>query len=237
MFTALIVFAFELSTSRAAIPTDAAHAKVRACQDLRDKTFSVDTKEPYDTNQESTNTLEMDGIKIVAERHTLMAYTSSVEPDDIVSVKQMDYGVVTGIFKDRGLGIIAIGDQTSYRVKIKTIAGKAKFYYRQKLTMLYRNRCSFVTQLWGSCEIANTYFSRELSMAFASGYDHFGARRSYAFGSDSTTSVKELRIPTKGPAFYFFDVPGSGGAAFREYQGLPHGNFYFFDGNEFVDCK
>ncbi len=210
---------------------------INACRDVREKAFLLGMANEHEKNQRLAKEIIIDGIKVVADRHFLSAYINSDESDDVVSVKQMDYGEIDGIFLDRQKGIIAIGDQASYRVKVKKVSGKAQFYQWEKLPTLYRKRCGVLGQFLGECQIARAYSSKELSVAFASGFDYLGIKRSYAFGLDAVTTVKDLRIPPKGLAYYLFDIPRSGGAVFQGDVGLLRGNYYFFNGNNFLDCN
>lgn len=203
------------------------------CSAAQNKTLSVQWFEYTYSNRKLAQEIIIDGIKVISDGRLLKAYTNPNGPDDVVSVQQLDYGVVTGIFRDRGGNIIAIGDQTSYRVKIKASSGKAKFYELEELPTLWRDQCGILGLLFGSCQVSDVYFSNEIRAAFVSGFDTWGFKRSYAFGLDANT-VRELSLPDGATPVYLLDVPGSGQALFKDGRDNP---FYAFDGERFQACN
>ncbi len=207
----------------------------KAEQAINCQTLGYGTDKQHDVsapgkNQALTKIVRFGGVKIVAERQLLRAYTGSGESDDVVSVKQKDLGEIRGIFINKE-GVMAIGDQTNYFVKIKTVLGKARFYGREELPSLYRKPCGVIEILFGACQISDTFFSSELGVAFISGFDKKGLEHSYAFSPGMP--MKELGISGKDLFYYVSDVVGSGSALFK----MSTGRYYLFDGERFRQCN
>ncbi len=217
-----ITFANEKPTQNSSV-CSAAHDLVRQKHLFENK----------EKNQILPRQLIIEGVNVLSQRHVLEAYTAADKPDDVVSVKQKDYGVVIGLFFDRGGNITVLGDQTSYRVKIKTLSGKAEFHELEKLPTLYRQKCGLSEKLFGACQQADVYYSKEIRAAFSSGMDALGVKRSYAFGLGAKT-VEELSLPGDATPVYFFDIPESGYAFFKD---MYKNDFYIFDGEQFRACE
>lgn len=233
IFLPLIFFVsflfFPPAFAKATVSANAANA----CLAAHDKTLRQHLFENTDYNQKLAQELVINGVKVISDGRLLNAYTNSSEPDDVVSVKQMDYGVVTGLFLDGSGNIIAIGDQTSYRVKITTSSGKAKFHELEELPRLWRDQCGISGVLFGSCPVSDVSFSKEIRAAFVSGFDTWGVKRSYAFGLGAT-AIKELTLPEGAAPVYLVDVPDSGQALFKDFN---NNTFYAFDGERFQSCN
>jgi hypothetical protein len=196
--------------------------------------------------------LRRGAIRVVQKDIYLSAYTTRDQYDDWTSVSQPDYGGVRGVYEDRTGGLIAIGDQISYRLTVELVEGQARFGRRIAFPTLFGRRCDPVSQLVGDCQPARAVFSHELRAGLIGGFNRWGGERLFAVGLREGERETRLEAPQGGPLWYWYDVPGSGGALFSTQGRIKHffatiigsalfdyhkdDTFLFFDGVRMHSC-
>jgi hypothetical protein len=177
--------------------------------------------------------IEWNGARIIAGRHQLQARAPDGALLDTASVKQKDFGEVTGVMLDRSGAILVRGDQTNYRVRFVAGDNKGQFEGLEELPTLYRPGCTIAKRFFGACQLAGVEVSPALGAMFTQGEDHWGRTRAFAFGLEASPSVKLLTLPDGGVPAYVTDVPGVPYALFRS---TVQRRMYVFDGTAFHAC-
>jgi hypothetical protein len=158
--------------------------------------------------------LRRGAIRVVWQGDNLRAYTMRTEYDDWAGFSQLDYGGVSGVYEDRTGGLIAIGDQTSYRVTVDLVEGRAHFGPRMEFPALSGQPCGLLSRLDGTCWPAQAIFSHELRIGLIGGFNHWGGKKFFAVGLREGERETPLEAPQGGQLGYWYDIPGSGGALF-----------------------
>ena len=187
---------------------------LQACKKAPDARYLGEPEFVRDPPPSETEVLRRGDIRVVWKGEDLWAYTTRSEYDDGTSVPQLDYGRVSGVYEDRTGGLIAIGHQTSYRVTVELVKGRARFGRRVEFPALSGQPCGLVSHLIGTCWPAQAAFSRELRVGLIEGFNRWGGKRLFAVGLREGESETLLEAPQGGPLWYWYDVPGSGGALF-----------------------
>lgn len=181
-----------------------------------------------------TEVLRLGSLRVVRRGDHLLAFGSDgTQHDDAVALQQPDYGSVQAVHVDRTGGLVAIGDQLSYRVRVALVDGRARFTSVRRFPLLFGQRCFLLSQLWGTCQPARAVFSPALRAGLIEGFDRWGLARSYAIGLAPDDDAMALRAPRGGTPQYRFDVPATGGARFRTRN--PAAQLYF-DGQRMHEC-
>jgi hypothetical protein len=142
--------------------------------------------------------LRRGAIRVVWQGDNLRAYTMRTEYDDWAGFSQLDYGGVSGVYEDRTGGLIAIGDQTSYRVTVELVEGRAHFGPRMEFPALSKQPCGLLSRLEGTCWSAEAIFSRELRIGLISGFNRWGGEALFAVGLREGEPETLLEAPQGG---------------------------------------
>lgn len=225
---------------------------LQACKEAPDARYLGEPEFVRDPPPSETEVLRRGAIRVVWKGDDLWAYTTRSEYDDGTSVPQLDYGRVSGVYEDGTGGLIAIGDQTSYRVTVELVEGRARFGRRVAFPKLSGQPCGLVSHLIGTCWPAQAVFSHELRAGLIEGFNRWGGESLFAVGLREGERETLLEAPEGGPLWYWYDVPGSSGVLFSTQSRIKHffitiiggglfnyhkdDTFLFFDGVRMHSC-
>ncbi len=205
-----------------AVPLDQLNAElVKTCKQPADKT-RIASKDGERSVAAGSFLFKLNG-------NVIELIDSSGEPIDRISVQQYDAGSIDGLFVDKNGGLLALANETSFRVTVDRSSDPWRFSGRQEFPTLFREICGWTQRYMTTCRFAQTTFSHELKSAFISGYDGAGRHQSYMINSDEFLNINDL---TSSPAFHFLEIVGSGSAQFRTVSG----ENYLFDGETMSPC-
>lgn len=176
--------------------------------------------------------LQRPGLTVQWQGDFLLAYTGGEQPDDAVALRQPDYGRVRAVWPDRAQGLLAVGDQASYRVTVGLQGTRARFDPLQVLPALTAAPCSWLSRAVGRCQAARPFYSPELKALLIEGHDGRGPVQLRALGLPPDGRDRPL-VPDDGARWrYGAEVPGTGGVLLRSERGARA----YFDGERLHVC-
>ena len=194
---------------------------LQACKKALDVRY-LGTPDVRDLPSSEIEVLRRGTLRVVQKDIYLSAYTTRTEYDDVAVVPQYDYGGISGVYEDRTGGLIAIGDQTSYRVTVELVDGRARFGRPVEFPALSKQPCGLFSRLDGTCWPAEAIFSHELRVGLIGGFNRWGGKSLFAVGLREGERETPLEAPQGGPLGYWYDIPGSGGALFSTRGHIKH---------------
>lgn len=176
--------------------------------------------------------LQRPGLTVQWQGDFLLAYTGAEQPDDAVALKQPDYGHVRAVWPDRAQGLLAVGDQASYRVTVARQGARARFDPLQVLPALTAAPCSWLSRAVGRCQPARAFYSPELKALLIEGHDGQGPVQLRALGLPPDGRDRPL-VPDDAARWrYVAEASGAGGVLLRSERGA----LAYFDGERLHVC-
>lgn len=176
--------------------------------------------------------LQRDGLTVQWQGDFLLAYSTRAQHDDAVALKQPDYGHIRHVWPDRAQGLLALGDQVSYRVAVGLQAGQARLGPVQRQAALTASPCAWWHRLVGRCQPARAIYSAELQALLIGGVDDRGRAQLLALGLPPDGGERPLLKAADEAWAYAGETPGTGGVLLRSARGA----LVFFDGERAHPC-
>lgn len=102
--------------------------------------------------------------------------------DAVLALPQPDYGQVREVRRDRAGGLLALGDQVSYRIAVTEVEGHVLLGPRVAFPALWARPCGRLQRWVGGCQPSRAFFSPSLQAGLMEGYDDTGRHRVAAVG-------------------------------------------------------
>ncbi len=120
------------------------------------------------------------------------AETPGPTGDAVLALPQPDYGQVRDVRPDRAGGLLALGDQVSYRIAVTEVEGHVRLGPRVAFPVLWTRPCSRLQRWVGGCQPSRAFFSPALQAGLMEGYDRSGQHRVAALGLPPNGAVRWL---------------------------------------------